>query len=64
MSAPLAAFVAAARSGTAPTADPAALERYELGRLTADLAVILDDLADSPWIADPDAREPGPEPAG
>jgi hypothetical protein len=62
MSAPLAAFVAAARGGTAPTADPAALERYELGRLTADLAGILDDLAGSPWVADPGDREPGPEP--
>jgi len=44
MADPLAAFVAAARSGGAPLADQAALERYELGRLTAELAAILDGL--------------------
>jgi hypothetical protein len=60
MGAPLAAFVAAARDGTAPTADPAAIQRYELGHLTAELAGILDDLAAHPSVADPDDR-PGPE---
>lgn len=44
MSEPLAAFVAAAHAGTAPVADHAALERYELGGLTAELASILDGL--------------------
>ena len=48
MAEPLAAFVAAVRAGAAPVADPAALERYELGRLTADLAGILDGLAAPP----------------
>lgn len=42
---PLAAFVAAVRAGQAPLADQAALERYELGRLTAELASILNGLA-------------------
>ena len=45
MSGPLAAFVAAVRDGRAPVADPAALERYELGHLTAELAGMLDGLA-------------------
>ena len=45
MAGPLAAFVRAARDGSAPLADPAALERYELGRLTAELAALLDGLA-------------------
>jgi len=45
MAEPLAAFVKAARRGEARLADPAALERYELGRLTAELAVLLDGLA-------------------
>ena len=45
MSEPLAAFVAAVRDGAAPVADAAALARYELGRLTAELAAILDGLA-------------------
>jgi len=44
MSEPLAAFVAAVRDGSAPVADRAALQRYELGRLTAELAAILDGL--------------------
>jgi hypothetical protein len=61
MGAPLAAFVAAVRGGTAPTADPAAIERYELGHLTAELAGILDELAALPWVADPDDRAPSPE---
>jgi len=51
MSEPLAAFVAAARAGTAPVADTPALERYELGRLTGDLAAILDGLAGQPTAA-------------
>ena len=50
---PLAAFVAAVRKGAAPVADPAALERYELGRLTAELAAILDELAGQPPAAGP-----------
>ena len=57
MSAPLAAFVAAVRAGTTPVANPAALERYEVGHLTAELAGILDDLAALPWMADPDDRD-------
>jgi glycosyltransferase involved in cell wall biosynthesis len=61
MAAPLAAFVAAVAAGTTPVADPAALERYELGHLTAELAGILDDLAAHPWVADPDDRDPAPE---
>ena len=48
MAGPLADFVAAVRAGTAPVADAGALERYELGRLTADLAGILDGLATPP----------------
>ena len=61
MSAPLAAFVAAVRAGTTPVANPAALERYEVGHLTAELAGILDDLAALPWVADPDDRDPSSE---
>jgi len=45
MAGPLAAFVQAARDGSAPLADEAALGRYELRRLTAELASILDGLA-------------------
>jgi glycosyltransferase involved in cell wall biosynthesis len=51
---PLAAFVAAARGGAAPLADGGALEQYELGHLTAELAAILDDLAAKP--PQPEAR--------
>ena len=40
MAEPLAAFVAAVREGRAPVADPAAIGRYELGHLTAELAAI------------------------
>jgi len=45
MAGPLAAFVQAARDGSAPLADEAALGRYELRRLTAELAGILAGLA-------------------
>ncbi len=45
MSEPLAAFVAAVRGGAAPVADSSALERYELGHLTGQLAALLDELA-------------------
>ena len=45
MAEPLSAFVAAARAGHAPLADQAALERYEVGRLTAELALLLDTLS-------------------
>jgi glycosyltransferase involved in cell wall biosynthesis len=41
MAGPLAAFVAAVRDGSAPVADTAALQRYELGRLTHELAGVL-----------------------
>jgi glycosyltransferase involved in cell wall biosynthesis len=41
---PLAAFVAAAREGRAPTAAPEALARYEMTALTAGLADLLDGL--------------------
>jgi hypothetical protein len=51
MGAPLARFVADVRAGSAPTAALAALERYELGRLTAELAAILDGLLPSPGAA-------------
>lgn len=61
MTEPLAAFVAQVRAGEAPVAGPGALGRYELGSLTRELAGILNGLADSPWIADPDDREPEPE---
>jgi hypothetical protein len=44
MSTPLAAFVAAVRDGSAPVAEQAALQRYELGRLTGELAATLDGL--------------------
>lgn len=44
MAGPLAAFVAAVRDGSAPVADPAALGRYELSRLTHQLAGLLDGL--------------------
>ncbi|NLE23602.1 MAG: glycosyltransferase family 4 protein [Actinobacteria bacterium] len=62
MGGPLADFVAAARAGTAPVADPAALGRYELAQLTRELAAILDELAAHPWTADPDDRAPSQEP--
>ena len=63
MAEPLAAFVRAARDGSAPLADPAALERYELGRLTAELAALLDGLAGGqPAAASGPATTP--EPAG
>jgi hypothetical protein len=52
------------RAGEAPVADPGALGRYELGSLTRELAGILDGLAGSPWIADPDDREPVPNDHG
>jgi len=45
MAKPLAAFVRAARDGSAALAEPAAVERYELGRLSAELAALLDGLA-------------------
>jgi hypothetical protein len=61
MGAPLAAFVAAVAAGTTPVADPAALERYELGHLTAELAGILDDLAAHPRVTGRDERGPAPE---
>ena len=61
MAEPLAAFVAAARAGKAPVAQPDALGRYELGHLTHELAGILDGLAGRPWIADPDDRAPEPD---
>ena len=60
MAEPLSAFVAAARNGVAPVADPDALDRYELGHLTHELAGILDGLAGRPWVADADDRGPGP----
>lgn len=53
MAEPLAAFVAAVRGGAAPLADPAALERYELGHLTSELACLLDGLAGPPAAAGP-----------
>jgi len=53
MAAPLAAFVDEVRQGTAPVTDLTALERYELGPLTAELAAILDGLRAGPeaWRA-------------
>ena len=60
---PLAAFVAAVRAGGAAVAGSGELGRYELGRLTAELAGILDGLAGQPWIADPDDRGLVPEAA-
>ena len=56
MAAPLAAFVRAARDGSAPLADPAALERYELGRLTAELATLLDGLCRRGSLRPPPVR--------
>jgi glycosyltransferase involved in cell wall biosynthesis len=41
----LAAFVQAVREGRTPAVDQAALERYELARLTARLAALLDGIA-------------------
>ena len=63
MAEPLATFVRAARDGSAPLAEPAALERYELGRLSAELADLLDGLAGGQPAA---AAGPAttPEPAG
>ncbi len=58
MAAPLAGFVAAVHAGTAPVADPAAFERYELRSLTADLAALLDELAGQPATGGP-ARDGG-----
>ena len=51
----LAAFVAAVRAG-ATVGRTAALDRFELTHLTAELASILDGLGEQPWIADPDDR--------
>ncbi len=45
MGGPLASFVESVRLGTAPVADGQALERYDLVRLTAELAALLDRLA-------------------
>jgi hypothetical protein len=61
MAQPLADFVRAARDGAAPLADPPALERYELGGLTAELAALLDGLAGGqPSVAAvPRASSPG-----
>jgi len=59
MAEPLATFVAAVREGRAPIADAAALERYELGHLTAELAGILDTLAAGPRPSAPDADDRG-----
>jgi hypothetical protein len=47
----LASFIAEARAGSAAVAAPAALDRYELGRLTSDLAAILDGLEGPPASA-------------
>jgi hypothetical protein len=63
MAEPLAAFVRAARDGSAPLADPAALERYELGRLSAELAALLDGLAGGQPAATA-GPAPTPRPAG
>lgn len=57
MTEPLTAFVSAVRAGEAPVASPGALDRYELGHLTHELAGILDGLAGR-------SRSAGPEPAG
>jgi hypothetical protein len=51
MAAALKDFVAAVRAGAAPVAEPEALGRYELGRLTAELAGLLDALAGQPAAA-------------
>ncbi|MGZ8635279.1 MAG: glycosyltransferase [Solirubrobacteraceae bacterium] len=48
MAKPLAAFVSAVREGSAPVADPAAVERYEVGRLTAELTALLEAIAAVP----------------
>jgi len=42
---PLARFVAAVREGGGPAADPAALARYDMAAITAELATILDAVA-------------------
>ncbi len=62
MAAPLAGFVDDVRGSAAPTADLTALERYELGPLTAELAALLDGLRGGPeaWRADPEARRADP----
>jgi glycosyltransferase involved in cell wall biosynthesis len=46
MARPLSRFITAVREGRAPQVDPVLLERYEVHRVTAQLAVILDGLAD------------------
>ncbi len=61
MAAPLAAFVAAVRGGSAPVADPSALERYELGHLTSKLATLLDGLAGLPAAAGPGNADRDPD---
>lgn len=48
MAAPLAAFIAAVRDGATESAAPAALDRYEMSRLTGELAAILHALAETP----------------
>lgn len=45
MARPLAAFVEAVRRRAAPVANGVALDRYEAGRITADLVAVLDALA-------------------
>jgi hypothetical protein len=57
MSEPLAAFVQAVRDGAAPVADQAALQRYELGRLTDELVAVLDGML--PARAAGGSRPPG-----
>lgn len=63
MTEPLAAFIDAARAGSAPAVDRAALERYDLSRLTAELAALLDELAGSAvppsWDIDDAPATPG-----
>jgi glycosyltransferase involved in cell wall biosynthesis len=44
MSEPLASFIQAVRDGRAPAVDHKVLERYELGRLTARLAALLESI--------------------
>jgi glycosyltransferase involved in cell wall biosynthesis len=44
LAAPLAAFVSAVRAGNAPVADVALLARYNMARVTAELAAVLDVL--------------------
>ncbi len=56
MAGSLAAFVAAVRAGATVDAEKAALDRFEMTHLTAELASILDGLGEQPWIADPDDR--------